>query len=241
MSNADGNLSAPQIGNDGVQNDPTSPRNSDPTSDWMVKTMRTVRLATAVAGIAVFLVMLFSILYYVITFSLACVIISIYLTPIGCVIFVIEWRKFFYDKVIEQFPFLTTTLGRGALYLFVGGQCMALESIWGYILGAFFFAVGAFNIFYAMTKERHMNASGTQMQDIETPEPVMATETVAPSGYPSSDQVFSHQDPFSSSPYAQNEAIGVAPVTVTSSAQPAEPGSKSLADLDDNPFNKTSL
>ena len=105
-----------------------------------------------------------------------------------------------------------------------------------------------------------MNAAGTQMQDLETPEPVtvtvrsslpsritsvfcgQATETVMAPGYPSSDPpAFSHQDPFSSSPYAQNEAVGVAPVTVTSSAEPAEPGSKSLADLDDNPFNKTSL
>jgi len=166
------NDSAPSLSGQDNNADLSSPRNQTETNDILVKAMRYIRLVTAVAGIAMFACMLFSILYYVFTFSLTCIIISIYLTPIGCVIFVVEWRKFFYEKVIYQLPFLRTTLGRSLLYIFVAGQCLALESTWGYIFGAYFVTVGGIGAFFYCTKEhgKAPQEAHTQLPDVEAPQ-----------------------------------------------------------------------
>jgi len=157
---------------------------NDGSGDWMAKFMFVVRLATAASGIALFGAMLFSIFYYVVTFSLTCLIISIYLTPVGMIIFVVEWRKYFYPKVIEYFPFLQYTMGRALLYLFVAGQCLALESTWGYVLGAFFLAVGAFGLFYAFTKEKKTSANGARTEDVGTGQPNPQTMSSPAPTYP---------------------------------------------------------
>jgi len=42
---------------------------------------------------------------------------GLYLAPLGCVIFIVEWQKLFYDPVVKYFPFLKHHTGRAAFYL----------------------------------------------------------------------------------------------------------------------------
>jgi len=42
---------------------------------------------------------------------------ALYLAPIGCIIFIVEWEKLFYEPVVKYFPFLKHHTGRAAFYL----------------------------------------------------------------------------------------------------------------------------
>merc|ERR1712093_700442 len=100
----------------------------------------------------------------VITFNITALILCIYLTPIGCVIFIVEWEKLFYEKVIQQLPFLRFHIGRSAFYLFVCGQCLALGGVTGYVLGIAFGVFAIVGIFYHFGKKGDKDPSGEHQQ-----------------------------------------------------------------------------
>jgi len=185
----------------------TSPKSTQPTDDSMVKMMRGVRFLTALAGIGLVVGMVFQFMTNIITFNITALILCVYLTPIGCVIFIVEWEKLFYDKVVQQLPFLRFHIGRSAFYLFVCGQCLALGGVSGYVLGIAFGVFAVIGIFYHFAKKPAPTGGEHQQLDElslsnPAPTPTVATSVV--------------HEPF------PGEA---APAR-------AEPGSKSLADSD---------
>merc|ERR1711988_1268814 len=121
----------------------------------------------------------------IITFNITNLILGVFLTPIGCVIFVVEWEKLFYKMVIEQLPFLRFHIGRSLFYLFVAGQCLALQSVTGYALGIGFAVFSVLGIMYHCAKKPEASLpSSTEHQELEelqvanpTPVPTIATTT----------------------------------------------------------------
>lgn len=126
--------------------------------------------------------------------------------PVGCIIFIVEWEKLFYQPVVRQLPFLKYHVGRSLFYLFVSGQCLALQGVTGYVLGAGFGVFALIGLFYNCVKRPDANTTEAgEHQELDevsvhhpAPVPTVATQT----------------NPFGGEPAR------------------AEPGSKSLADTD---------
>merc|ERR1712072_117072 len=185
----------------------TSPRSQHATDEKMVKFMRGVRFITALAGIGLVVGMVFSIMGNIVSFNVTALIICVYLTPIGCIIFIAEWEKLFYKPVVAQFPFLKHHLGRSIFYMFVAGQLLAVAGITGYILGIFFAAVSIIGIVH------HCSLKPSSDQ-VELNEVSTVSDTPQPSLQHQSQQP-AYVDSVDSNPFGASE-------------QRAEPGSKSL-------------
>lgn len=151
--------------------DTTSPRhmgNSEQaTDDTVVNMMRSIRAATACGGIGITIGMLFSIMTNLVSFDITGLILSLYLAPIGCIIFIVEWEKLFYDPVVKYFPFLKHHTGRAAFYLFVAAQCLALGGISGYILGAAFLVFSVVGFFFHLTHGKPANNGMEELQEVD--------------------------------------------------------------------------
>lgn len=183
----------------------TSPRSIGkvPTDDKIVQFMRLFRAFTACAGIGITIGMVFSILSSVVSLNVTALILALYLLPIGCIIFIVEWEKLFYQQVVTQFPFLKYTVGRALFYLFVAGQCLALGPIQGYVLGFAFLGIAVIGfIFYCIHGkfthgDEQVNHEQLHEQDVEQPVVTPATQTYAADAFPGEqrpgDQSFSQQ------------------------------------------------
>jgi len=184
------------------------------------------RVFTAVAGLGISVGMVFSLISVFMSFNLTGLILGLYLFPTGCIIFVVECdqvpTRVLYDKVVGQFPFLKHYIGRAALYLFVAGQCLALGSTQGYVLGIAFMAISVIGFVYGgLHPSPRDGAPGVphqELQEVQLPPAELETK----------------QDFGSEFGHSGQQA------TYTTTAEPvpemAEPGSKSLADAE-NPFD----
>lgn len=176
-----GEEKVPSIGSDSVSSlDPTSPRSigKDPTNDRLVMFMRFFRAFTALGGLGISIGMFFTLMSVILSsFNLSYFILALYLCPLGIVIFIVEWEKLFYQKVIKWFPFLKTIWGRACFYLFVGGQCLALNSTQGYVLGISFLLISIVGCWYACSHGEPEKKQELDEVDVEQPQVTPATET----------------------------------------------------------------
>jgi FtsH-binding integral membrane protein len=99
----------------------TAPTTGEPKT-CKQKVMQNVRWVTALTGLGLVVAAIFSFLSSVLSFSISGIILCIYLCPIGFIISITELEKFFYARVIQQFPILRTHVGRGFAYIFIAGD-----------------------------------------------------------------------------------------------------------------------
>eukprot|EP00741_Cyanophora_paradoxa_P025072 tig00000342_g24200.t1 len=111
------------------------------TSFDTYKIAKTLRLAAGITGAGLSVLGFFSILTMIVSVNVPGLIISIYMIPFGLLIVLAELR-WNWRFVMDAFPFLTTYLGRGVFYIFIGTLTLGIFYPWGYVAGAVLIANG---------------------------------------------------------------------------------------------------
>eukprot|EP00658_Telonema_sp_P-2_P075688 TRINITY_DN6535_c0_g1_i2.p1 TRINITY_DN6535_c0_g1~~TRINITY_DN6535_c0_g1_i2.p1 ORF type:complete len:293 (+),score=69.64 TRINITY_DN6535_c0_g1_i2:134-1012(+) len=190
--------------------DVTAPMSQEEPKSCKQKVMKNVRWITALTGIGLVVAAIFSFLSCILSFSFSGIILCVYLCPIGIAITITETEKFFYQRVVGFFPILRTHVGRGFSYIFIAGLTISVGTISCWIVGLTLLAEGIVSIMF------HYNKEGDRKDDqLET----LEQGAVRPSG--TATPAYTSQSDFSNTSGTQMKSISA-----------AEPGSRSLAEVD---------
>jgi hypothetical protein len=148
------------------------------------------RAFTACAGVGIVIGMVFTMMSSLMTIfmpsSLSSFIIALFLTPSGCIVFIVEWEKLFYDAVLKKVPFLRHQLGRSLFYLYLAGLLFALANVTGYILGSAFLFISAVHAILKYTRGDSAESMPHQeLQEMEYDQPIADPSTQTYSTQPS--------------------------------------------------------